>query len=323
MLQIDKREWILSIAKLIKEDDLVRKTDAHSVVGAMDLASVLGTIGPPARCAGPYLKSLLDHPHNGIRWHTIVAATMIGLQDEFADRVIPIANTCRHFEVREQAVRLLGQVTKPTDQVIEVLEQRFQKDENKFVRLLAAHSLTKLNPKHARARAFILRCTREAKNRDLRAMAVRLLATVPGTDDQIIAALADRLDDPDEHVCLDVAETIGHLGKNANKLKIQIETAALTSPHVRARPLFAAALIRVDPKNATAQRLLRANLATVKDMLLMPEKQWRLFGVEVIGLMDVERAAVEPDIRKRVKDEDPLVREAAGRVLKNLKKRSR
>jgi hypothetical protein len=55
----------------------------------------------------------------------------------------------------------------------------------------------------------------------------------------------------------------------------------------------------------------------------MPEKQWRLFGVEVIGLMDVERAAVESDIRKRVKDEDPLVREAAGRVLKNLKKRSR
>lgn len=309
MIGTDKKDIILAIAESSKGEDAYVKCQA---------AIALGLIGPSAKGAAPYFKDLLASRYNGVLWYTLVAAERIGLQDDFVERITEIAKTAEHVEVREQAVRILGTMARPSKDVFAVLEKRLA-DDSKFVSLLAAHSLAKLNPMHRKAREQVLAGCKD-EDAEIRAMAARLLPSLPAIDERIVSALGELLDDAEPAVCIDSALSIWQLKDKAKGLKEKLVKATKAFKHKGYEPLCASVLIRLDPGNTEALKRLKENPEAITEMLTKTFADWRLFGIEVAESLEVVPASLARELSELTMDEDARVRQAAAALIKKLKR---
>lgn len=304
-----KEEVVLAIAALSKEEDIGIK---------MEVARALGLIGPPAKCAARYLEDLLCHRDIGVLIHTMLAVEFIGLQDRVVQRITEIARNGAHPRVREQSVRLLGQTSGPSEAVLRVLQERLE-DKNKFVRLLAAQSLARLNPKHPRADEFILQGCKDT-DPQVRALAARLLSTLPGNDERLVAALGELLDDSEPFVCMHAAISIWKLKEKARSLTEKLARAVESPAHEDLAPLLAGILRRLDHDNPVARKEPKGKLHLVTSLLTDPVAEWRLCGIEILEAIGVELASVKRELHERTMDEDARVRQAALALLKNTRR---
>jgi formylglycine-generating enzyme required for sulfatase activity/HEAT repeat protein len=199
---------------------LITKLNTAREKVKIDVAQILGKIGPEAKAAVPALIKMLGDWDPSVKKNAAEALGRIGPHAKTAVPALIKALRDHSSVVRRAAVEALGKIGPEAKTVVPALIKSLG-DKNAKIRQAAVEALGKIGP-DAKAVVPALIKSLDDKNEDVRRAAVVALGKIGQDAKTVIPALIKSLDDKNKNVRKATLESLAGIGKSAiNEQTIQ------------------------------------------------------------------------------------------------------
>jgi len=302
-----------SLAALLKTDRIAAQDSA---------CLVLERIGPTARAAVPALvKILAEAPESWIRSHAAQAIGAIGASDRATVTALVHALSgddpdLRH--VRYEAAGALIRVNRALgkEKGLPILVKGL-KTEDPLEREAVCWTLIEAAPELAEKLAVpvlidLFKVARQDPRRWFWDNPAQLLGRLGPRAKAAVPAIAEYLDSVPTWYPHDTIRALERIGPSA-RAAIPALVRKLSHKNYGARLAAGRALVAIDPAAATQH-----TVPLFIDVLKCYDAELRKGAAEVLGKIGPPAAAAVPKLKEALKDEYPMVREAATRALKSV-----
>lgn len=260
-------------------------------------------------------KADLKHPDPSVRSEAILTLLQFGAPSSEVIQLLIDRSHDRDASPRVKAIILLTMLEVPKKDVpavVKALVQRLADDSQSIIRYQAAVALDRFadEPSAKIAIGPLLKCSEDAATWEIRKLAVALLRRVGqdptlGPEYRISQALINAARDPTAGVRLEVAMSMGALGRPADTV-MWATTEKVLQGLARDRDPVVGLWANVSLQ-CLADNFSEERLHAIAVYLRSPQQRMRVQAARAIGVMGTKASSAVPDLLKALDDKDSEV----------------